>query len=51
MNEGTEINIEFLANSVKDILKMGKTPIIAVVERRGEVIYYTLSGSKFKKLK
>ena len=50
MNEGTEINVQSLTSSVKQILRMGKLPIIAVVERRGEVIYYHLSKSRFRDL-
>lgn len=50
MNEGTEINVSSLMESVQQISRMGKTPIIAVVERRGEVIYYHLSKSRFRDL-
>ena len=50
MNEGNEINIKSLTDSVKQISRMGKVPIIAVVERRGEVIYYHLSKSHFREL-
>ena len=50
MNEGNEINIKSLTDSVKQISRMGKVPIIAVVERRGEVIYYHLSKSYFREL-
>ena len=35
-----------MTDSVKQISRMGKVPIIAVVERRGEVIYYHLSKKK-----
>ena len=50
MNEGTELNVQSLTSSVKQILRMGKLPIVAVVERRGEVIYYHLSKSRFRDL-
>ena len=50
MNEGDEINLKSLIDSVKQISRMGKVPIIAVVERRGEVIYYRLSKSHFREL-
>ena len=39
-----------MTDSVKQISRMGKVPIIAVVERRGEVIYYHLSKSYFREL-
>lgn len=51
MNEGTEINVQSLTSSVKQISRMGKIPIVAVVERRGEVIYYHLSKSRFRDLR
>ena len=50
MNEGTEINVQSLISSVKQISRMGKSPIVAVVERRGEVIYYHLTKSRFRDL-
>ena len=50
MNEGSEINVSSLTTSVKQISRMGKVPIIAVVERRGEVIYYHLSKTHFREL-
>ena len=50
MNEGTEINVQSLISSVKQISRMGKSPIVAVVERRGEGIYYHLTKSRFRDL-
>ena len=50
MNEGNEINVKSLTDSVNQISRMGKVPIIAVVERRGEVIYYHLAKSHFREL-
>jgi len=32
---------------VKEMAKMGKEAIIAVIERRGEVIYYKVSRARF----
>ena len=48
LNEGTEIPIASLAKSIAQITRMGKTSIIAVVERRGEIIYYKVSREKFQ---
>lgn len=48
LNEGTEIPIESLSKSISQISRMGKTPIIAVVERRGEIIYYKVSKERFR---
>jgi len=43
LNEGTEKEAESFRKVGEDILKMGKEPILAVVERRGEIIYYKVS--------
>ena len=43
LNEGTQKEVESFRKIGEDILKMGKEPILAVVERRGEVIYYKVS--------
>jgi len=40
LNEGGRIRLEKLRKSVDLSLKMGKEPILAVVDRRGEVVYY-----------
>lgn len=48
LNEGTEISITALSKSIAQITRMGKTPIIAVVERRGEIIYYKVSKERFQ---
>ena len=47
MNEGTQEKIGNLQKKIEDITNMGKEPIIAVVERRGEVIYYKISKMNF----
>ena len=39
-----------LAKSIRQIEIMGKEAIVAVVERRGEVIYYKTSRMKFASL-
>jgi tRNA-intron endonuclease len=47
INEGTNTNVRTLAKSIKQIEIMGKEAIVAVVERRGEVIYYKTSRMNF----
>jgi tRNA-intron endonuclease len=49
MDEGTETKVEDLSESVRQIVKMGKEVIVAVIERRGEVIYYKVSRANFRK--
>ncbi len=46
VNEGTEMPTDELKETVAQITRMGKMPIIAVVERRGEVIYYRVSKAR-----
>ncbi len=47
LNEGREVKIDTLSNMVEQISNMGKEPIMAVIERRGEVIYYKVSKMHF----
>jgi tRNA-intron endonuclease len=47
LDEGTEKVVSELLESVKEMAKMGKEAIIAVIERRGEVIYYRVSRARF----
>lgn len=47
MNEGYQEKIGALQKKVEEITQMGKEPIIAVIERRGEVIYYKISRMNF----
>ena len=47
LDEGIEKRIDDLQLSVKEMAKMGKEAIIAVIERRGEVIYYRVSRARF----
>lgn len=47
LDEGIEKGIDDLQRSVKEMAKMGKEAIIAVIERRGEVIYYKVSRTRF----
>jgi tRNA-intron endonuclease len=47
LTEGKQEKIGHLQKNIEEITKMGKEPILAVVERRGEVIYYKLSLVRF----
>lgn len=47
INEGTNVTAKDLANAVEQIEKMGKEAVVAVIERRGEVIYYKASKMRF----
>jgi tRNA-intron endonuclease len=47
LDEGIEKGIGDLQKSVREMAKMGKEAIIAVIERRGEVIYYKVSRARF----
>ena len=46
-DEGTQQKIGNLYKNIDEITKMGKEPIIAVIERRGEVIYYKINKMNF----
>ena len=47
INEGTYITAKEFAFAVSQIEKMGKGAVVAVIERRGEVIYYKASTMSF----
>ena len=47
LNEGKQEKIGKLQKKVEEITKMGKEPIIAVVQRQGEIIYYKISRMNF----
>jgi len=49
LDEGTEREVEELCDSVRQIVKMGKEAIVAVIERRGEVNYYKVGRANFRK--
>ena len=49
LNEGTQEKILHVQRNIEQITNMGKEPIIAVIERRGEVIYYKISKINFLK--
>ncbi len=51
LNEGKQEKIGQLQKKVQEITEMGKEPIIAIIERRGEVIYYKISKINFLKNK
>jgi tRNA-intron endonuclease, archaea type len=47
INEGTNTTAKEFASAVSQIQKMGKEAVVAVIERRGEVIYYKASTISF----
>ena len=51
VNEGMNVKVGELSKHVREIETMGKNAIAAVVERRGEVIYYKLTNMKFNENK
>ncbi|MGI9567113.1 MAG: tRNA-intron lyase [Nitrosopumilus sp.] len=51
LNEGQQEKMGNLQKKIEEITQMGKEPIIAVIERRGEVIYYKINKINFNKNK
>jgi tRNA-intron endonuclease len=47
INEGTNITARSFLQTIEQIEKMGKEAVVAVIERRGEVIYYKASKMRF----
>jgi tRNA-intron endonuclease len=47
ISEGTNTKLSSFSKTISDIRIMGKDAIVAVVERRGEVIYYKLEKVNF----
>jgi tRNA-intron endonuclease, archaea type len=47
INEGTNTSARSFSNAIDQIEKMGKEAVVAVIERRGEVIYYKASKMRF----
>ena len=47
LNEGRQERMGSLQKKIEEITRMGKEPIIAVIERRGEVIYYKINKMTF----
>ncbi|MEO9319470.1 MAG: tRNA-intron lyase [Nitrososphaera sp.] len=50
ISEGNDMKVRQFASSILQVEKMGKEAIIAVIERRGEVIYYKTSSMRFNPL-
>jgi tRNA-intron endonuclease len=51
LNEGEQEKMNALQKKIDEITQMGKEPIIAVIERRGEVIYYKINKIHFSENK
>ncbi len=51
LDQGREITVKKISKSVDQISRMGKEPIVAVIENRGEVIYYKISRERLENLK
>lgn len=47
INEGTNTTAKDFASAIDQIERMGKEAVVAVIERRGEVIYYKASKMRF----
>ncbi len=47
LNEGQQEKMGNLQKKIDQITQMGKEPVIAVIERRGEVIYYKINKMDF----
>ncbi|HJU13357.1 MAG TPA: tRNA-intron lyase [Candidatus Nitrosotalea sp.] len=47
LTEGRQQKIGLLQKQIEQIVTMGKEPVLAVIERRGEVIYYKISKIQF----
>ncbi len=47
LNEGQQEKMGNLQKKIEEITQMGKEPIIAVIDRRGEVIYYKINKMNF----
>ncbi|MEM3160358.1 MAG: tRNA-intron lyase [Nitrososphaera sp.] len=47
VSEGANVSAKDFAGAVEEIEKMGKDAVVAVIERRGEVIYYKASRMRF----
>ena len=47
LNEGKHEKTSKLRKKIEEITKIGKEPIIAVIQRQGEIIYYRVSEMNF----
>ena len=50
LNEGKHEKMSELRKKIEEITKIDKKPIIAVVQRQGEIIYYKISRMNFTKI-
>jgi tRNA-intron endonuclease len=50
LDQGREIQVKKMGGFVDQISRMRKEPIVAVIESRGEVIYYRLSRARLENL-
>ena len=48
INEGLNLRTKDLKENIISIENMGKEGIIAVIERRGEIIYYKINRKRFE---
>ena len=51
LDQGREIQVQKMWNFVDQISRMRKESIVAVIESRGEVIYYRLARARLENLK
>ena len=47
LNEGRNESARSFRKKIDEMAKMGKEPVIAVIERRGEIIYYKINRMEF----
>jgi tRNA-intron endonuclease, archaea type len=47
INEGSDIQASVFAKAIEEIGTMGKLAVVAVIERRGEIIYYKVTRLRF----
>jgi tRNA-intron endonuclease len=47
INEGIQMKANNFSEAIGQIIKMGKEAVIAVIERRGGIIYYKISNTRF----
>ncbi|RNJ77872.1 MAG: tRNA-intron lyase [Nitrosopumilus sp. B06] len=47
LDEGQKEKMGAMQKKIQEIIQMGKEPIMAVIERRGEVIYYKINRMNF----
>ncbi|MEM0075331.1 MAG: tRNA-intron lyase [Nitrososphaerota archaeon] len=50
LNEGEKVGLSTLKQIIETVYRMGKEPLVAVVERRGEIIYYRASKMVFERI-